>query len=42
MLEHVCCIGLVTVDKIQQGDLLQVISASQAQPINKYNNKPIN
>jgi hypothetical protein len=36
------CIGLITVDKIQQDDLLKVISASQAQVINKYKTKPIN
>jgi len=42
MLERVCCISPITVDKIQQDDLLKVISASQAQLINKYKNKPIN
>jgi len=36
MLEHICCISLITVDKIQQDDLLKVISAIQAQLINKY------
>jgi hypothetical protein len=42
MLEHVRCIGLVSVDQMQQDDLLKVTSASQAQLINKYKNKPIN
>lgn len=44
VLEHVCCTGLITVDKIQQDDLLKVISASQAQlpSINTKINPSIN